>query len=316
MENQPSANDDYDTPWKDAITRYFPEFMAFYFPLAHAEIDWQQAHVFLDQELAQIVQDAELGKRLVDRLVQVSTRDGGEQWVYIHVEVQGQRDADFPERLFTYNYRLYDRYRRPVASLAVLADEAEDWKPTHFGYQLFGCEVGIRFPTVKIVDYADQAEALLADPNPFALVTVAHLFTRQTKGDPEQRYAAKWRLAKLLYERNWDKQRIIDLFSVIDWLMRLPTELEKRLMQEVYTLERNVTMPYVTSAERFGIEKGLLQGRQEGEATLLQSLLARRFGTLPDAVRARLASATVEQLESWALKILDAKSLDEVFNHD
>jgi len=320
MENQPSANDDYDTPWKDAITRYFPEFMAFYFPLAHAEIDWQQAHVFLDQELAQIVQDAELGKRLVDRLVQVSTRDGGEQWVYIHVEVQGQRDANFPERLFTYNYRLYDRYRRPVASLAVLADEAEDWKPTHFGYQLFGCEVGIRFPTVKIVDYADQAEALLADPNPFALVTAAHLFTRQTKGDPEQRYAAKWRLAKLLYERSWDKQRIIDLFSVIDWLMRLPTELEKRLMQEVYTLERNVTMPYVTSAERFGIEKGLLQGRQEGrqegEATLLQSLLARRFGTLPDAVRARLAGATVEQLESWALKILDAKSLDEVFNHD
>jgi hypothetical protein len=72
MENQPSANDDYDTPWKDAITRYFPEFMAFYFPSAHAEIDWQQAHVFLDQELAQIVQDAELGKRLVDRLVQVS----------------------------------------------------------------------------------------------------------------------------------------------------------------------------------------------------------------------------------------------------
>ena len=123
-------------------------------------------------------------------------------------------------------------------------------------------------------------------------------------------------MAKLLYERKWDKQRIIDLFSVIDWLMRLPTELEKRLMHEVYTLERKVTMPYVTSAERFGIEKGLLQGRQEGEATLLQSLLARRFGTLPDAVRARLASATVEQLESWALKILDAKSLDEVFDRD
>ncbi|NMQ06531.1 hypothetical protein E4Q08_15370 [Candidatus Accumulibacter phosphatis] len=34
--------------------RCFPEFMAFYFPLAHAEID---------QELTQVVQDAELGKR-------------------------------------------------------------------------------------------------------------------------------------------------------------------------------------------------------------------------------------------------------------
>jgi hypothetical protein len=130
------------------------------------------------------VQDAELGKRLVDRLVQVATRDGGEQWVYIHVEVQGQQDADFPERLFTYNYRLYDRYRRPVASLAVLADERENWKPTHFGYQLFGCEVGIRFPTVKILDYADQAEALLADPNPFALVTAAHLLPGRQRVTP------------------------------------------------------------------------------------------------------------------------------------
>ena len=334
MDNEAPASDDYDTPWKDAITRYFPEFMAFYFPLAHAEIDWRQAHVFLDQELAQIVQDAELGKRLVDRLVQVSIRDAGEQWVYIHVEVQGQHDANFPERLFTYNYRLYDRYRRPVATLAVLADDGENWKPTHFGYRLFGCEMGIRFPTVKLLDYADQVEALLPDTNPFALVTAAHLFTRKTKGDPEQRYAAKWWLAKLLYERNWDKQRIIDLFSVIDWLMRLPTELEKRLMDEVYTLERNVTMPYVTSAERFGIEKGLQQGlqqgrqegrqegrqqgrqegRQEGEAALLQSLLARRFGALPDSVRIRLDGATVEQLESWAIKVLDARSLDEIFD--
>jgi len=161
--------------------------MAFYFPQAHGEIDWQPPHFFLDQELAQVVQDAQLGKRLVDRLVQVATRDAGEQWVYIHVEVQGQHDADFPERLFTYNYRLYDRYRRSVASLAVLADERENWKPDGFGYQLFGCEVGIRFPVVKLLDYANQTESLLEDPNAFALVTAAHLLTRRTKGDPVQR---------------------------------------------------------------------------------------------------------------------------------
>ena len=210
--------------------------------------------------------------------------------------------------------RWHDRYRRPVASLAVLADDRESWKPTNYGYQLFGCEIGIRFPTVKILDYAGQTEALLEDPNPFALVTAAHLFTRRTRGDPEQRYAAKWQLAKLLYERHWDKQRIIDLFGVIDWLMRLPNELEQRLLQEVYTLERNVTMPYVTSAERFGIEKGLQQGLQQGEVALLQRQLSRRFGPLPDAVRARLTSASIDQLETWAIRVLDAASLDEVFD--
>ena len=71
-------------------------------------------------------------------------------------------------------------------------------------------------------------------------------------------------LAKLLYERSWDRQRITDRFSGIDWLTHLPTELERRLMQEACTSGRNVTMPYVTSAERFGIERGLHQGLQQG----------------------------------------------------
>jgi hypothetical protein len=107
------ANDDYDTPWKDAVTRYFPEFIAFYFPDAHRQIDWNRGYTFLDQELAQIVRDAELGKRLLDKLVQVATHDGGERWVYVHIEVQGGPEGDFAERLFTYNYRLYDKYRAP-----------------------------------------------------------------------------------------------------------------------------------------------------------------------------------------------------------
>lgn len=54
--------------------------------------------------------------------------------------------------------------------------------------------------------------------------------------------------------------RVIDLLSIIDWLMRLPREVEKRVMEEVHTLERNVTMPFLSSAERFGIEKGLPHG--------------------------------------------------------
>src|SRR5471032_762977 len=49
-------NDDYDTPWKLAVTRYFPDFIAFYFPRAHAAIDWSHPHVFLDEELAQLTQ--------------------------------------------------------------------------------------------------------------------------------------------------------------------------------------------------------------------------------------------------------------------
>jgi hypothetical protein len=332
MTNPPS--DDYDTPWKEAVERYFEELLAFYFPKAHAQIDWTRPYRFLNQELAQVVQDAELGKRLADRLVEVSQRKGGEAWVYLHLEVQGQHETAFAERLFTYHYRIYDRFRRPVATLALLTDDHPGWRPKRFHYELFGSRLFLKFPTVKLLDYSSQLEALLLQPNPFALVTAAHWLTRQTRNDMPQRYAAKWRLTRLLYEREWDRQRIIDLFAILDWLMRLPEDLNRQLWRDLETLERNKSMPYVTSVERLGIEKGwqqglqqgleqgLQQGRQQGlqqgllqgEAAVLSRLLAKRFGSLPTALQDRLAHATQEQLELWAERILEADTPEAVFD--
>ena len=54
------------------------------------------------------------------------------------------------------------------------------------------------------------------------------------------------------------------------------------------------------------------KARIEGEAELLLKLLTRRFGPLTDATRSRVQSATVELLETWAERILDAQTLDEV----
>jgi hypothetical protein len=82
-------DDDFDTPWKEVVMHHFPEFMAFYFPNAHAAIDWSCPHAFLDQEFAALSRDAELGRRVLDKLVRVSTHEGGEQWVLVHLEVQG-----------------------------------------------------------------------------------------------------------------------------------------------------------------------------------------------------------------------------------
>lgn len=315
------APDDYDTPWKDAITRYFPDFMAFFFPQAHREIDWGRPHVFLDQELAQLARDGELGKRLADRLVRVHTHDGGEQWVLIHLEVQGKRERDFAERIFSYHYRAYDRFRRPVASLVLLADDSPRWRPHRFTYQLFGCQLRLDFSVVKLRDYAPRLEQLLAQSNPFGLVTAAHLLTRRTGGDAARRHAAKLRLARLLYARDWDKQRIIDLYLLIDWMMRLPSELERVLWRDIQLLEKERTMRYVSSVEKIGIElgreeglrEGRQEGREEGRKELLALLIESRFGSVPPAVRERLAAADSAELDGWARKLFSGASLDDVF---
>lgn len=82
---------EFDTPWKDILQIYFEEFILFFFPQAHTEIDWTRQPEFLDKELQQVVRDAELGRRLVDKLVKIYLKTGLEAWVLIHVEVQSQK---------------------------------------------------------------------------------------------------------------------------------------------------------------------------------------------------------------------------------
>ena len=78
----------FDSPWKDAIERYFEDFILFFFPQAHGQISWSRGYEFLDKELQQVVRDAELGLRLADKLVKIWRTGGEEAWVLIHVEVQ------------------------------------------------------------------------------------------------------------------------------------------------------------------------------------------------------------------------------------
>ena len=119
---------DFDNPWKEAISLYFRPFMKFFFPQIEEEIDWERGYEFLDQEFQQVVREAETGKAYTDKLVKVWRKNGTEIWVLVHVEVQSQAQEEFPERMYIYNYRIYDRYRKPVVSLAILADESAAWR--------------------------------------------------------------------------------------------------------------------------------------------------------------------------------------------
>jgi hypothetical protein len=151
--------------------------------------------------LQQVVRDAELERRLVDKLVKVWANDGQETWVLIHVEVQGQVDATFAKRMYVYNYRLFDRYDRQVVSLAILADERKTWRPSQFKYVRWGCQVRLKFPVVKLLDYANRAQELERSANPFALVVLAHLKTLATRRDLEQRLHWKLTVVKMLYQK-------------------------------------------------------------------------------------------------------------------
>ena len=258
--------DDYDSPWKEALAAYFQPFLALFLPAAHAEIDWSRGHESLNQELRQVVRKAKLGKRHVDHLVKVWLNSGQEQWLLIHVDVQTSKEADFARRMYTYNYRLFDRYNQEVVSLAVLGDDNPGWRPDSFGYARWGFRSEVRFPVVKLLDYAEHLETLQESRNPFAMVVLAHLMTRRTRRNPRKRYAAKIKLIKGLYECGWAAEEVRHLFGMIDWMMNLPRPLELNFCHEIEQYEEEKHMPFITTPERIGREEGLAKGRTEGLA--------------------------------------------------
>ncbi|MEI2417417.1 Rpn family recombination-promoting nuclease/putative transposase [Orrella sp. JC864] len=64
--------------------------------------------------------------------------------------------------------------------------------------------------------------------------------------------------------------------------------------------------------EQDALDLARLEGQAEGQAALLHALLAHRFGPLPPSLQTTLRSAGSTQLQAWALKSLQARTLDEV----
>ncbi|MBF0103230.1 MAG: cytosolic protein, partial [Desulfobacterales bacterium] len=315
--------DDYDNPWKEMLTYYLKSFMYFFFPWAARDIDWKRGYLFLDKELQQVSRDAELGKRYADKLVRVFRKDQTEIWVLFHIEIQAQRETDFAKRMYVYNYRIFDQYNRHVVSMAILADEHADWKPDRYQERLWRCKIGFQFPVVKLLDYRNRWDKLEQTKNPFAIAVMAHLKTMETRHNDDARKLWKVTLTRSLYEAGYQHQDIIQLFAFIDWLMRLPKDLDKQFWTEISQIEEEKRMQYITSVERIGIEKGMeqgiLQGLQEGMQKGMQKgiqqgvldILTLRFASIPKSVAKKIQTISdPEVLKGLLKKAVQADSLE------
>ncbi len=92
--------DDYDSPWKEAIERYFSDFMLFFFPYAHSEIDWGQPlwmmwlPEFMEPEFRLRVEEMEEGKtmRYVTSIERLAMKEGVEKGILQGIE-QGMQQG-------------------------------------------------------------------------------------------------------------------------------------------------------------------------------------------------------------------------------
>ncbi|HEV3324841.1 MAG TPA: hypothetical protein VG052_04530, partial [Puia sp.] len=125
------------------------------------------------------------GTRVVDKLVKVFLRNGGERWMLLHVEVQGKNEKGFAERMFRYYYRILDRHDRDVAAISILTGRDGKNVPEKYERLCLWGRALYEYKTLCITDYTD--EALSASNNPFAIVLlVAKEALLKLKGSEEE----------------------------------------------------------------------------------------------------------------------------------
>lgn len=177
------------------------------------------------------------------------------------------------------------------------------------------------FPVIKLADYRDRWAELEASPNIFAVVVMAYLKTRDTRDDAEERLRWKTKLVRLLFERQYSREEVVALFRLIDWMLHLPEKQAIIFDADLESLEEEYHVPYLSSIERRalqrgigqGLEQGLEQGQIRGRLQQLRRLLEHRFGPLPEWTLQRLGKATPSLLDDWAVRLLDASRVEDVF---
>ena len=219
-----------------------------------------------------------------------------------------QYDVDFEERMYTYNYRAFDLYHQFVVSLAILGDTSSTWRPNSYHQAMLDCELSLKFPIAKLLDYESRWNELESSDNPFAIIVMAHLKTKATTGNLAEREQWKWTLIRGLYERGLTKEKIVKLFKIIDKMMSLPKELQRGLVAKIKHLEEENQMPFISPTEELAMERGELKGEQQ----LILRLLNRRFGEIESSFIDTIRTLTIDQLELLGEALLDFSTVTDL----
>jgi hypothetical protein len=253
-----------DILWKGLIEDIFPSFIPFFLPKHTHLFDLEKPVEFLDKELQQLFpQEKDLQHpRFVDKLVKMFTLNGKEQWVLIHIEVQGQRNEDFAKRMFTYFYRILDRYGVAVTAIALFTDENPAFQPYEYVYNFAGTHNVYQFNIYKVLQQDELA--LAQSSNPFAIAVLTVLLALKKKQLPDENLLQlKVALYRQLRTKNFSQPVARSLFFFLERYVHFDKpELRDKFEKEIDLINRN--------KEPMGIEEIVKQmiaeeAREEGE---------------------------------------------------
>lgn len=322
------------------------------FLFSHAELVRELLEVFAPPGLSELLDYGSLRpetgsfvtpamKKREDDIVWSIELKGQRLYLYLLLEFQSSIDRAMPIRMMQYVSALYDHLVRskavdlanglPPVLPIVLYNGDKRWQHSPEIFDLIQPH-----PTV-LAEFQPRLKFWLLDEGRFSpdyleslQRVMAAIFRMEHAHDTEAvkqaiRYVGR-SVAQSPFKLAIDK-------AVMQWLhYRLDDTLSNLKLPDIDDILKGTEM-IETNLERIrakavaearaegmmlGIHEGKLQGihegKLEGESTLLERLIVKRFGPLSDNTRNRLKTATSEQLETWAERMLDAGTLADVFS--
>jgi predicted transposase/invertase (TIGR01784 family) len=281
--------------------------------------------------------DLELGQQYTDLLFSAQWKDGSELLAYILFEhfsaPPKTRDGPMAYRLLRYQVRIWEEWfsRHPEAKTlpmiipVVMYHGQAPWsEPRLFG-DVLAVPPAVR-PAVEpfLVQFAyllnDLSEISDDELRTRAMTAVAKLVTlcfKHARTRPDF-MALLGRWIDVVREVVQAPNGLAALAQVLCYVLQVSEHVERNALKALLAREIGPeTEEAIVTAGQLLIEQGRQQGREEGRLRLqelLLQLLRERFGGQVDAhVEQRIATASIEQVETWTRRVVSAATLGELF---
>jgi len=295
-------------------------------PAVVAQIDWQTLAL-----VSGSVVDPQHRDRHADLLYSVKIA-GQQAFLYVLFEHKSRPDAFTPFQLLVYEVRIWERF---------LAENPRSRKlplivpiVVHHSDRGWNCGTDLR-ELIQVPSDLQESLRPLVPSFPFLLDDLARESSERLR---ERAMTEMARLTlfclkrarhsnELLGELRLWANTVRSLFAAPDGATALcdvllyiskVTDLPENEVRQFLTVELGpgseqlLKTTYDRLVER-GRTEGRTEGRAEGRAAILLKQLETRFGVLPTDATERVYTASVDQLDLWAVAVLSAKSLEDVF---
>jgi predicted transposase/invertase (TIGR01784 family) len=218
-----------------------------------------------------------------------------------HLEIQSDNDDGMAWRMLEYYQLIYRHYQLPLSQMVLYVGNSNCKMPDKISHATLSYSFQVL--DIRTIDSKTLLNSPTMEENLVAL------------------------LAKITNEHEvlqivLDKISHVDVNLGDDYFEQLNilAGLRPRVKRELDIMPIRVKVEDTPFYERAKIEgvrvgkiEGKIEGKMEGEFVMLLRMLQMRFGELPQKIMERLQAADCEHLERWALLLLSAASLDEIF---